>query len=223
MIFFALLLLSVVSWVLLLQRAYVTRRVRRLARLYEAAMLSQGGELLSLDMNRLPQPASGSSSHPLQEIYLSLRKKAVQLIEKNLYFAEQEKGAKPAPFLTAEDLELLESHVLTTVSQEGRQLERHLFLLPMITALAPFLGLLGTVWGILVTFAGMHSGAAATSNMVVLAGLSTALSTTVMGLLIAIPALVGFAFLKNSQRHLGSELEEFLYKLLSQLEMSYRR
>ena len=59
------------------------------------------------------------------------------------------------------------------------------------------MGLLGTVWGILVTFSGLQSNGLSSANSSVLSGLSMALGTTVFGLVVAIPALVGYNYLKS--------------------------
>ena len=102
-------------------------------------------------------------------------------------------------------------------------MEKNLFILSTIATLAPFLGLLGTVWGILVTFSQLHTGGSITSNSAMLGGLATALATTVLGLVIAIPALVAHNYLKNALKNYSSDMETFLYQLLSSIELQYRK
>ncbi|MGE3535379.1 MAG: MotA/TolQ/ExbB proton channel family protein, partial [Parachlamydiales bacterium] len=126
-------------------------------------------------------------------------------------------------YLSPTDLEILETHVLTTVSAQKKGLEKNLYILSTIVTLAPFLGLLGTVWGILVTFSELHSGGSVGSNMAVLGGISTALATTVLGLIIAIPALVSYNYLKSALGNYSSDMEDFLYRLLSAIELQYRK
>ena len=58
--------------------------------------------------------------------------------------------------------------------------------------------------------------------MAVLGGISTALVTTVLGLIIAIPALVSYNYLKSTIGNYASDMEDFLYSLLSAIELQYR-
>jgi biopolymer transport protein TolQ len=58
---------------------------------------------------------------------------------------------------------------------------------------------------------------------VIIGGLSTALATTVLGLVIAIPALIAYNYLKHRINNYSSEMQDFLYELLSYLELQYRR
>ena len=85
------------------------------------------------------------------------------------------------------------------------------------------MGLLGTVWGILVTFAGLHDGAGMGSNSSVLGGISTALATTVLGLVIAIPALIAYNYLKTSVRTYSADMDDFSTQLLTNIELQYRK
>src|SRR5947209_20602931 len=77
-----------------------------------------------------------------------------------------------------------------TVAQESLKLESGLILLAIAVSGAPFLGLLGTVWGVMSTFG--HVAQAQTASLVEMApGVSAALITTVAGLLVALPATFG--------------------------------
>ncbi len=216
-IFISLFLLSIVCWVVLIQKTRQAKRVRALAFAFERGCEKNREHLLALTLEDLPR---GDVPHPFSKIFLSLKQKTLEVLNKNRYYAKE--GAENV-YLTRSDLELVESHVLTTISSESKNLERNLYVLSTTASLAPFLGLLGTVWGILLTFAEMQSGAGTSSNSAVLGGLSTALSTTVLGLLIAIPALVFNNYLRNSFRYMSSDMEDFLYKLLSTIELQYRK
>jgi biopolymer transport protein TolQ len=222
LIFLSLFLLSAICWVVLIQRIWLTRQVRDLSFSFKEAFEKNREHLLRLEREHLPSPKTKEIPHPFAEILFNLKAKTLEVLNKNLFFAKQvDKDA--AVYLSTSDLELIESHVLTTISVQSKQLDKNLFILSTIVTLAPFLGLLGTVWGILITFAELHSGAAASSNNVILGGLSTALATTVLGLVIAIPALIAYNYLKNSTRKLSSDMEDFLYLLLSTLELQYRK
>jgi biopolymer transport protein TolQ len=56
-----------------------------------------------------------------------------------------------------------------------------------------------------------------------LSGLSMALATTVLGLLVAIPALIGHGYLKNKERETRQDMETFSHTLLAAIELQYRK
>ena len=82
------------------------------------------------------------------------------------------------------------------------------------------LGLLGTVWGVMETFAGV--AAAGSANLAAMApGVSAALITTVTGLLVAIPAMFGYNYLVTTIRATIVELDNFAAELASEFEHKF--
>ena len=216
--------LSILCWIVLIQKIWTTRQVELVSKNFQKAFRLNKERLLHIEVDELPKPKSRLVPNPYAEIYRELKSKTVEILNKNLYFTS-EQGKKDAAqvYLSPTDLNIVETHVLTTISAQTKLLEKNLFILSTIYTLAPFLGLLGTVWGILVTFSELHAGASAGSNTAVLGGISTALATTVLGLIIAIPALVSYNYLKNSLSNYSSDMEDFLYQLLSSVELQYRK
>lgn len=217
-IFFGLFTLSVLCWVILVHKTFQFRKAKALACVFEKAF-EKNKEPLGFSLDQLPKAKQKGGANPFAQVFQALKQKTVEILNKNHFFAED----KSQVYLSRSDLELVESHVLTAISSEAKRLEKNLFILSTIVTLAPFVGLLGTVWGILLTFSELQAGASASSNSAILGGLSTALATTVLGLVIAIPALVFYNYLKNSFRYLTSDMEDFLYKLLSTIELQYRK
>ncbi len=85
---------------------------------------------------------------------------------------------------------------------------------------APFLGLLGTVWGVMDTFSDVAT--AGKANLAAMApGVSAALITTVTGLLVAIPAMFGYNWLITTLRGMIVELDNFGAELSSAIEHKY--
>jgi biopolymer transport protein ExbB/TolQ len=111
-----------------------------------------------------------------------------------------------------------------SVAEECLQLESGLILLAIAVSGSPFLGLLGTVWGVMSAFSGIAQ-AAATSGRADLAsmapGVSGALITTVAGLLVAIPSMFGYNWLVHNLRVLTVELDNFAQELVSKMETEY--
>jgi len=224
LIILALIALSVICWIVLLHKTWIIRQVNQSSAAFQKAVAESNNPLLSLDISQLPKPRSSSVPHPFALIYSAVKKKTLELLNKNHYFISQTSNAKAPVYLSPADLELLESHVTATISAQNKTLEKNLFVLSTIVTLAPFMGLLGTVWGILMTFSGLQeSGGAMSSNTSILGGLSTALATTVLGLIIAIPALIAYNYLKNSVRNYASDMDDFLTLLLSNIELQYRK
>ena len=89
--------------------------------------------------------------------------------------------------------------------------------LATIAAIAPFIGLFGTVWGIIDAFHGLGVAGAATLRAVA-PGISEALITTAAGLVVAIPAVVGYNQLTARLREFGARMDDFGRELLNAIE-----
>jgi biopolymer transport protein TolQ len=105
-------------------------------------------------------------------------------------------------------------------SGEAIGLEKGMIVLSTAVAGGPFIGLLGTVWGVMSTFAGIAESHAATLTAMA-PGVAAALVATVTGLLVAIPAMFGYNFMVTTIRHLTQELDGFASRFANQIEHVY--
>lgn len=106
------------------------------------------------------------------------------------------------------------------VGEAGLKLESQMIILSTAVSGAPFLGLLGTVWGVMDAFSGIAQSGSA--NLAAMApGVSGALITTVVGLLVAIPAMFGYNFLVTSVRSMIVQAENFAAELSSEIEHKF--
>ena len=106
------------------------------------------------------------------------------------------------------------------VGETALKLESQMILLATAVSGAPFLGLLGTVWGVMDTFTGVAE--AGSANLAAMApGVSGALITTVTALCVAIPAMFGYNFLVTSIRGMVVEMDNFAAELASEFEHNY--
>lgn len=104
-----------------------------------------------------------------------------------------------------------------TTGEEMLKLESQMILLATAVSGGPFLGLLGTVWGVMDAFSGV--AVAGKASMAALApGVSGALITTVTGLLVAIPAMFGYNFLITTIKRMTVEMENFASECASDFE-----
>jgi len=214
--------LSVICWVVLIYKTWQAKKVKKASAQVLALVEKNKHQLLNLEASAFRPFMAEHLPHPFPQIYFILKDKTVEILNKKLFFLEKAEQPNEV-YLTSGDMDILEQYASVAIANQYKLLEKNLFILSTIYTLAPFLGLLGTVWGILITFSSLNSGASAASNAAILGGISTALSTTVMGLVIAIPALISYNYLKNNLKHFSSDMESFLCRLLSTLELQYRK
>jgi biopolymer transport protein TolQ len=102
-------------------------------------------------------------------------------------------------------------------SEELTRLERRLPWLATTGAVAPFVGLFGTVWGIIDAFNGLGDAGAATLRAVA-PGISEALITTAAGLFAAIPAVIAYNQFTHGMREFGARMDDFSMEILNFIE-----
>jgi biopolymer transport protein TolQ len=102
-------------------------------------------------------------------------------------------------------------------SEEISRLERNVPWLAITAAVTPFIGLFGTVWGIIDAFHGLGTAGAATLRAVA-PGISEALITTAAGLAAAIPAVIAYNLIGNSIRTFAARGDDFSLEILNAIE-----
>ncbi len=102
-------------------------------------------------------------------------------------------------------------------SEEITRLERNVPWLAITGAVTPFIGLFGTVWGIIDAFHGLGTAGAATLRAVA-PGISEALVTTAAGLAAAIPAVIAYNLIVGSIREMASRNDDFALEMLNLVE-----
>jgi biopolymer transport protein ExbB/TolQ len=128
-------------------------------------------------------------------------------------------GAKVGRRLTLSDLDHVRSAMERAAIEESQKLEKNMGVLATAVSASPYLGLLGTVWGVMNSFGGM-AVAQSTAISAVAPGISSALLTTVVGLLVALPSLVGYNFLTARIRQSHTRLQNFVDELAVGLEQA---
>ena len=125
-----------------------------------------------------------------------------------------------APRISPAQMRAVDSAMERAVGESSLRLESQMILLASAVSGAPFLGLLGTVWGVMDTFGDV--AAAGSANLTAMApGVSAALITTVTGLLVAIPAMFGYNFLVTSIRAMTVDMDNFAAELSSEFAHRY--
>lgn len=190
--------MSVFSWAIFFRKL---RQFRR-ARLQTRAFLETFGIRHSFaDYSELARLFSDSPLVPL----LGAAIEEWQLLQKESPRINNEETISMLVPNITEAMERTGSRIL-------EQLESSLPLLAITTMVAPFLGLLGTVQGVLRTFLSLR-GAQLPTLQLIAPGISDALITTVMGLLVAIPAALFYNYFVGQARNLEAEMERFISEL----------
>lgn len=221
-IFIGLVLLSICSWIIIIYKVILTYQARKNSRqFYEAFSLNKAMPL-NLDCDETHRR---KGPNPFLDLYLVLKKHTVEILNKNRRFGRQRSESKEESisYLSPSDIDFVDSHLSSAIAYQTKKLDENLFILSTVVSLAPFLGLLGTVWGILMTFSQLQLQSSGGTHQLVLGGLSLALATTVLGLMDAIPALIGYNYLRNTIRDLETDMEGFTTEILASVEMQYRQ
>jgi biopolymer transport protein TolQ len=191
-----LLIASLYSWAVILGKASLFRRARSQSRRFLRAFrkASRLQEISAVSDQFKPSPLVTV----FDEVYDTYRR--------------QTNGFGPP-----KNIITLERTAQAAASESLTVLEQRLTWLATIGAVAPFVGLFGTVMGIVDAFHGLGTEGAATLRAVA-PGVSEALITTAAGLLVAIPAVIAYNQLTASLREFASRLDDFSRELLNSLE-----
>lgn len=198
---------SVVAWSTIISKALQMRRARRLNQLFTAEFRNQRHVL---DMYDRRIAADGC---PLFAVYLAGSQELDQRLK------HPETGARRR-YISLKGMEHVKRTLENAVAQESLKLESGLILLAIAVSGGPFLGLLGTVWGVMSTFGHVAQQQIATLTAMA-PGVAAALITTVAGLLVAIPSMFGYNWLVHNLRVATVELDNFAQALVSQMETEY--
>ena len=150
------------------------------------------------------------SGQSLEDLYRSLQDRtttgmaAVFVAAMREWKRSFEKGARSPIGLQTR----IDKVIDVIVAREMERMEKRLLFLASVGSAAPFVGLFGTVWGIMVSFQGI-AVSGSSSLAVVAPGIAQALLATGVGLFAAIPAVVAFNKLSNSAARIGQRLEGF--------------
>jgi biopolymer transport protein TolQ len=201
-----LVLFSILAWSVMIFKALQMRRAKKLNQFFTTEFKTQK---TVLDMFDRRIQAEGC---PLFMVYQA------GSLELDARLKNPDGGRKR--FVSLKGMEHVKRLMENAVAQESLKLESGLILLAIAVSGAPFLGLLGTVWGVMSTFGRVAQ--AQTASLVEMApGVSAALITTVAGLLVAIPSMFGYNWLVHNLRVLTVELDNFAQELVSKMETEY--
>ena len=188
-----LLLASFWTWAIIFDKALRLRRLRNQAKQFEEAFWSGGSLEVLFDRleSKVLDPMSALFVAAMREWRRSAAKGLVQTEHMRMSLQER-----------------IERVMDITLGREMDHLERHMIFLASVGSAAPFVGLFGTVWGIMNSFASI-AASKNTTLAVVAPGIAEALFATALGLVAAIPAVLAYNKLSGDIGRFGNRLEAF--------------
>jgi biopolymer transport protein TolQ len=146
------------------------------------------------------------ASSPLVKLFISGYRETMRLL--------QERGETQISTTTDTELESISSAMKRAGVEENVRLEKGITFLATVASAAPFIGLFGTVWGIMDAFHGLSS-AKSTTIQAVAPGISEALIATAIGLAAAIPAAVAYNYFSATLRQFRESMDTFCDEFIS--------
>jgi len=195
-----LLAFSLFSWALIFQKFFSFSRIKRQTSLF----------LRIFRANRtLPDPKQmGGGGSPLESVYSA----GFHEIE------NQVRTGNPPGKITS--LNAVTVSMQLAAGEEVRRMENYMAFLATTGSVTPFIGLFGTVWGVMDAFTGLGAAGAA-SLRAVAPGIAEALITTAAGLFTAVPAVIAYNHYLHNIRDLSSRMDSFAMEVTAAVEKMY--
>lgn len=203
-----LLILSLFSWTIILTKFRQLRIARKATKEFLVAYASTRDPL---DIKRKGEIFRGA---PAYALYVRGVEEVDYQLQHNPIIVKGERRVSGGSF------EAVKVVLEEAASNQAMALEKDMIVLSTAVAGGPFIGLLGTVWGVMSTFAGIAASNSA-SLTAMAPGVAAALVATVTGLLVAIPAMFAYNFMVTSIRQLTQELDGFASRFANQIEHTY--
>jgi biopolymer transport protein TolQ len=203
-----LMIVSLFSWTVIITKFRQLYRARRTAKKFFAAYRATRDPL---ELARRGEPFDGA---PAYELYIIAAEEVDYQLKHNSVEVHNQKKISAASF------DSVRVALERAASSEAMSLEKGMIVLSTAVAGGPFIGLLGTVWGVMETFAGIAKANSA-SLTAMAPGVAGALIATVIGLLVAIPAMFAYNFMVTTIRAITQELDGFATEYATQIEHRY--
>src|SRR5512133_856908 len=195
---------SLLSWVVIIRKALLYHRSREVSERFRGAFKR------ATDWRDLKQQVERFALSPLVGLFVAGYGEVTYQL--------RQVGPDGKPQLRS--MEAVERSLQRASVVEMGRLERSLGGLATVAAVSPFIGLFGTVWGIIDAFRGI--GATGNANLATVApGISEALVATAIGLVAAIPALMAYNFFQGQLKQFQTELDDFSLEFISLSERNF--
>lgn len=209
-----LILLSVVTWTIMIDKGIALHRSRKCAYRFGAFFRGNSHNLANPTLRREADRIAG----PTSAIYNAGVEKLLDFYEEQSRTESITTGGIVPCKLSEAQINAIEAVLEREVSLQIQELETRIGTLGTMVSLSPFLGLFGTVWGVMMAFCGI--AVAGKPDFTALApGVAGALLTTIAGLVVAIPSLLGYNSLNASIRTTTVAMENFTDEFMARLKL----
>jgi biopolymer transport protein TolQ len=208
-----LLLFSAISWGIILYKLWTFRRARRQTSTFVGVFRK------SSKFSEVQAVCAGLPESPLVGLFQS----GYAELNAQLRSSQPADPAKPGSAggrPTLKSLDAVDRALLRATTVEMSKLESYVPFLATTASLTPFIGLFGTVWGIMSSFLSI-SAIGSSSLQTVGPGIAEALIATAAGLFAAIPAVFFYNHFTNHVRHFGNEMDDFSLEFLNISERNF--
>ncbi len=194
-----LLVASIACWTIIFEKTFTLKRLNRAAKQFDESFWS------GQPLDRLYERIEGQAKDPFSATFYSAMREWKRA--EGLGSAESQEGAQ--------DLKMRIERVMNiTIDREMERLNKFMTVLATTASTAPFVGLFGTVWGIMLSFSAI--GDASSASLQTVAGpISEALFATAIGLFAAIPAVIGYNKISRDIDRYGLGLDTFASEFLA--------
>jgi biopolymer transport protein TolQ len=196
-----LIVLSVWSWAIMIAKLIQFRKAKHSSDEFSQVFWE------TRNFSRIDDSSRRLGSSPLVSVFSSGYRELTHMIQESKEASKQAGGFES-------DLGTVERALRRAELEEGHRLEKGLTFLASVASAAPFIGLFGTVWGIMNAFHGLGDAKSSTIQAVA-PGISEALVATAVGLAAAIPAAVAFNFFSSAIRKFKQSMDSFSSEFLN--------
>lgn len=209
-VLYILVFFSIASWGIILYKAQQVRTARRQTERFVESFWE------TKNLTTIHAASQEMSKSPVAQVFRAGYQELVRLNRAK----RQARGDEAALTTELAGVANVERAMRRAASQETTQLERALTFLATTASATPFIGLFGTVWGIMNAFLGLSTTQSSTIQAVA-PGIAEALIATAMGLAAAIPAVVAYNHFSRQIRVLSVEVENFAFEFLNIAERHF--
>jgi biopolymer transport protein TolQ len=214
-VIYILIVMSIVAWSIMISKWMEMKKTLLLTTQFKDAYAQQDHPFALFSAKKR------FMANPVYLIYLAAAKEAAY-ISSDSASTSSYAGSSPADIgrfrFNASQMDIIRRSADRTSSDQALMLEDKMPLLAISITAAPFLGLLGTVWGVLDAFVNMAHHLGGDMLSAVAPGISGALLTTVVGLLVALPSAIGYNLIVTDIKRICVYMDSFSDELMADLQ-----
>lgn len=206
-------IMSLISWIVMIAKGSYVGRASRADKAFQAMFAHRRGEILN---------GAWLENLDAKDRALLADSPQARIYQAAVAEFDQARAEAGGDHIAEETVEAIRSSLDAQQIEETQKLNRWMVLLTIAISGGPFIGLLGTVLGVMITFAAIALAGDVNVNAIA-PGVSAALLATVVGLLVAIPALFGYNYISSRNAEVSAGMQVFVDRLITRFADLHRR